>query len=268
MKTVLSIAGSDSGGGAGIQADIKTMCALGVYAMTAITSVTAQNTLGVRASADIDAALVGAQIRAVFDDIGADAVKVGMVSSRAIIAAVIAALSGCGASNIVLDPVMVAKSGDPLLKADAREALRGLAARSLVVTPNIPEAEVLAGLNPGSIADEADMRSAAARIAAAGARNVLVKGGHGAGAEAADILLLADGRFVRLSSPRIGTRNTHGTGCTLSAAIASRIALGDGVEDAVRFAKAYITQAIRDALPLGGGHGPVGHLAALYRRIQ
>jgi hydroxymethylpyrimidine/phosphomethylpyrimidine kinase len=132
----------------------------------------------------------------------------------------------------------------------------------------MPEAELLAGLRPGSIADEAGMREAAERIAETGARNVLVKGGHGSGAEAADILLLEDGRFLRLSAPRIDTRNTHGTGCTLSAAIASRLALGDDVEAAVRAAKAYITQAIRDALPLGGGHGPVGHLASLYRRAR
>jgi hydroxymethylpyrimidine/phosphomethylpyrimidine kinase len=268
VRTALSIAGSDPSGGAGIQADIKTMCALGVYAMTVITSVTAQNTQKVSAVADVDAGLVDAQIRAVFDDIGADAVKVGMVSNTAIIAAVLAALSEYRAPNVVVDPVMVAKSGDPLLREDAREALRGLVARALVVTPNIPEAEILAGLRPGSIADEAGMREAAERIAASGARNVLVKGGHGSGAESADILLLEDGRFLRLSSERIDTRNTHGTGCTLSAAIASRLALGDDVEAAVRAAKAYITQAIRDALSLGGGHGPVGHLSGLYRRAR
>ncbi|MDR2770628.1 MAG: bifunctional hydroxymethylpyrimidine kinase/phosphomethylpyrimidine kinase [Clostridiales Family XIII bacterium] len=262
MKNVLSIAGSDPSGGAGVQADLKTMCALGVYGMTAVTAVTVQNTQEVRDVREIEAPIVAAQIEAVFDDIRVDAVKVGMVSSAEIIRAIRAALTGLCARNIVIDPVMVSKSGYRILREDATLALRELIAIADVTTPNIPEAEILCGF---PIETEADMRRAAASIAAVGAKSVLIKGGHLSGEDAGD-LLLADGTFTLLRAPRIRTKHTHGTGCTLSSAIACRLAFGDGIPAAVRAAKDYITQAIEDAYAVGKGIGPVGHMAALYRR--
>jgi hydroxymethylpyrimidine/phosphomethylpyrimidine kinase len=262
MRNVLTIAGSDSSGGAGIQADLKTMCALGVYGMSAVTAVTAQNTVGVYGVREIDPAMVDDQIRVVFEDIRVDAVKVGMVSSVEIIRVIRERLLGLGAKNIVVDPVMVSKSGCSLLREDAIPAIRELTAIADVVTPNIPEAEILAGF---SINTEEDMCRAAEVIADMGARNVLVKGGHRMGDRAGD-LLLTGGRVVFLWADRFDTKNTHGTGCTLSAAIACRLALGDSVEEAVRGAKGYITQAIADSYGVGKGAGPVGHLAALYRR--
>jgi hydroxymethylpyrimidine/phosphomethylpyrimidine kinase len=262
LKNVLSIAGSDSSGGAGIQADIKTMSALGVYAMAAITAVTAQNTRGVCKIAEMSGTVVAAQINAVFDDIRVDAVKVGMVFSAEITDAIRDALLRVGARNIVVDPVMVSKSGARLLRPDAEMSLRGLIALADIVTPNIPEAEMLSGI---AVNDEPGMREAARRIAALGAKNVLVKGGHLGGEEAAD-LLYHGGHFTRFSEKRIDTANTHGTGCTLSSAIASALAQGDGVEDAVRSAKTYITRAIAAAYAVGHGHGPVGHFAELYRK--
>jgi hydroxymethylpyrimidine/phosphomethylpyrimidine kinase len=263
MKNVLSIAGSDPSGGAGIQADLKTMCALGVYGMTAITAVTVQNTQAVYDVQEIDASVVAGQIKAVFDDIRVDAVKVGMVSSAAIIRTIRDGLTAFRARNIVIDPVMVSKSGYRILREDAALALRELVAIADVVTPNIPEAEMLCGF---PIETEADMRAAAEAIAALGARNVLVKGGHGTGEDASD-LLYANGAFGFLRAARIHTKNTHGTGCTLSSAIASRLARGDDIETAVRAAKDYVTQAIADAYAVGAGAGPVGHMAALYRRM-
>ena len=262
MKNVLSIAGSDSSGGAGIQADLKTMCALGVYGMTVITAVTAQNTRGVYGVREIEPELVAAQIEAVFGDIRVDAVKIGMVSGADIIAAIRDGLVKYQAKNIVVDPVMVSKSGCHLLRPEALDAVRELAAIAGVITPNIPEAELLCGF---PVKTENDMRKAAETIALLGAKNVLIKGGHRLGDDAAD-LLFAGGAFTLLHTRRIDTTHTHGTGCTLSSAIACRLALGDTVEEAVRAAKEYITQAIADAYPAGGGHGPVGHLAALYRR--
>ncbi|MDR2089767.1 MAG: bifunctional hydroxymethylpyrimidine kinase/phosphomethylpyrimidine kinase [Clostridiales Family XIII bacterium] len=262
MKNVLSIAGSDPSGGAGIQADLKTMCAMGVYGMTAITAVTAQNTRAVLGVRELEPSVVAGQIEAVFDDIRVDAVKVGMVSSAEIIAAIRDCLTRFRARNIVVDPVMVSKSGYAILREDAALALRGLIAMADVVTPNIPEAEMLCGF---PVKTEDDMRAAAEAIAAMGAKNVLVKGGHFAGEEAGD-LLLADGGFSFLRAPRVKTKNTHGTGCTLSSAIASRLARGDDASAAVRAAKAYITRAIRDAYDVGAGAGPVGHMAELYRR--
>ncbi|MDR2158904.1 MAG: bifunctional hydroxymethylpyrimidine kinase/phosphomethylpyrimidine kinase [Treponema sp.] len=262
MKNVLTIAGSDSSGGAGIQADLKTMCALGVYGMSVVTAVTAQNTQGVYGVQEIDTDMVDRQIRAVFEDIRVDAVKVGMVSSAAIIRIIRDRLLDLGARNIVVDPVMVSKSGCPLLRDEAVPAIRELTEIADLVTPNVPEAEILAGL---SIQTEGDMRRAAGIIADQGAKNVLIKGGHRMGNEAGD-LLLSQGNFVFLRAGRIDTKNTHGTGCTLSAAIASRLALGDTVEAAAGAAKNYITQAIIDSYDAGKGPGPVGHLAALYRR--
>ena len=262
VKNVLSIAGSDSSGGAGIQADLKTMCALGVYEMTAITAITAQNTRGVYGVQEIEPALVAAQIEAVFSDIRVDAVKIGMGSGGDIIAAIRDGLVKYHAKNIVLDPVMVSKSGCHLLRPEALEAVRSLAAIAGVITPNIPEAELLCGF---PVKTEDDMRKAAETIAGMGAKNVLIKGGHRLGDDAAD-LLFSSGAFTLLQTSRIDTAHTHGTGCTLSSAIACRLALGDSVAAAARAAKDYITQAIIDAYPVGGGHGPVGHLAALYRK--
>jgi hydroxymethylpyrimidine/phosphomethylpyrimidine kinase len=264
MRNVLSIAGSDSSGGAGIQADLKTMCALGVYGMTVITAVTAQNTRGVYGVREIESELVTAQIEAVFTDIRVDAVKIGMVSGTDIIAAIRDGLGKFNAKNIVVDPVMVSKSGCRLLREEALPAMRELAAIACVLTPNIPEAELLCGF---PVTTENDMRKAAETIAGMGAKNVLIKGGHRLGDDAAD-LLFSGGAFTLLQTRRIDTAHTHGTGCTLSSAIACRLALGDTMEDAARAAKDYITQAIIDAYPVGGGHGPVGHLAALYRRAE
>jgi hydroxymethylpyrimidine/phosphomethylpyrimidine kinase len=261
MKNVLSIAGSDSSGGAGIQADLKTMCAMGVYGMCAITAVTAQNTRAVAAVHELPPRVVAGQIEAVFDDIRVDAVKVGMVFSAGIISAVRDSLLALGAHSIVVDPVMVSKSGCRLLRDDAAEALRGLVAIADVATPNLPEAELLCGF---PVEDWDGMCRAAEAIASLGAKNVLIKGGHRAGP--ASDLLLTGGGFVRLDAERIDTRNTHGTGCTLSSAIACRLALGDSVAEAAKAAKAYMTQAIKDSYAVGGGAGPVGHMAGLYRR--
>ena len=262
MKNVLSIAGSDSSGGAGIQADLKTMCAFGVYGMTALTAITAQNTQGVYAVQEITPALVAGQIEAVYSDIRVDAVKIGMVFHEGIIRAVRDSLAKFQAKNIVLDPVMVSKSGFQLMRDEALPAVRELAAAADMITPNIPEAELLCGF---TIATEDDMRRAAEKMHGMGAKHVLLKGGHRFGADASD-LLFTDGRYVSFYAGRIDTKHTHGTGCTLSAAIASRLALGDSPEDAVRAAKDYITQAINDAYAVGKGVGPVGHLAALYRK--
>jgi hydroxymethylpyrimidine/phosphomethylpyrimidine kinase len=238
------------------------MCALGVYGMTAITAVTVQNTRAVYDVQEIDASIVAGQIKAVFDDIRVDAVKVGMVSSAAIIRAIRDGLLAFRAQNVVIDPVMVSKSGYRILREDAVLALRELVAIADVVTPNLPEAEILCGF---PIVTEDDMRAAAEAISAMGARNVLVKGGHRVGADASDLLLSNDA-FTYLRATRVDTKNTHGTGCTLSSAIASRLAYGDDVCTAVRAAKDYITQAIADAYAVGAGVGPVGHMAALYRR--
>jgi hydroxymethylpyrimidine/phosphomethylpyrimidine kinase len=267
MKNVLTIAGSDSSGGAGIQADLKTMCALGVYGMTAITALTAQNTQGVYRVQEIDPAMVAAQIEAVFTDIRVDAVKIGMVSSIEIIETIRDCLTRFQAKNIVIDPVMVAKSGDPLLRPEAEQAVRDFAALAEILTPNIPEAEILSGLQ---IHTGDDMLLAAEKIAAPaggrrGPRHILIKGGHRLGTCAED-LFYSGGRAVWLPAERIETPHTHGTGCTLSSAIACRLALGDSPEAAVRSAKEYITQAIKDCYAAGKGRGPVGHLSALYRR--
>jgi hydroxymethylpyrimidine/phosphomethylpyrimidine kinase len=198
----------------------------------------------------------------VFEDIRVDAVKVGMVSGKKIITTIRERLLGLGAKNIVIDPVMVSKSGYSLLRKEAVQAIHGLTEIADVVTPNIPEAEILAGF---PVKTEDDMRRAAGLIAGRGAKNVLIKGGHRLGDSAGD-LLLAGGKYIFLRAERIDTKNTHGTGCTLSSAIACRLALGDTVEAAVRAAKDYITQAIIDSYEAGKGTGPVGHLAALYRR--
>jgi len=257
--TALTIAGSDSGGGAGIQADLKTFAALGVYGTSALTAVTAQNTVGVRAVEEAPPALVAAQIDAVLEDIGADAAKTGMLSSAAIVAVTVGRIRAHGIARLVVDPVMVAKSGDRLLREDAVRALRtDLLPLALVVTPNLPEAETLAGVTIGS---RADLEDAARRIAALGPRYVLIKGGHAPG-DPIDILY--DGRaFREYPGARIATTSTHGTGCTLSAAIVAYLARGLAVEDAVGRAKEYVVAAMCAASPLGRGHGPLHHLFAL-----
>jgi hydroxymethylpyrimidine/phosphomethylpyrimidine kinase len=251
----MTIAGSDSGGGAGIQADLKTFQALGVYGTSAIAAITAQNTVGVRAVHEIPAEIIAAQIDAVVDDIGVDAVKTGMLSSAEIIGTVAERIRHWRLDRLVVDPVMVAKSGDRLLREDAvQELVRELLPLALVLTPNLPEAEVLVSR---SLETEDDIRQAARDIFALGPRAVVMKGGHRAG-DATDLLF--DGReFHTFSSERFVTANTHGTGCTFSAAIAAGLANGLTVVDAVAAAKHYVTEAIRHARPLGHGHGPVAH---------
>jgi hydroxymethylpyrimidine/phosphomethylpyrimidine kinase len=256
MHTALTIAGSDSGGGAGIQADLKTFAALGVYGTSAITAVTAQNTLEVRAWEPISESLVVAQIEAVVEDIGADAVKIGMLATAGIVRAVERTIVGLGLRRIVIDPVMIAKGGDRLLQEDAVAALRRFLPRAHVVTPNIPEAEVLTGLRIRTLDD---MREAGRRILADGSRVVLVKGGHAEGPESVDIACTAEGTF-EVRGPRLSGRNTHGTGCTLSSAIAAHLARGMSDEQALRHSRAYLEGAIRSAPEIGRGHGPLNHM--------
>jgi hydroxymethylpyrimidine/phosphomethylpyrimidine kinase len=256
MKTALTIAGSDSGGGAGIQADLKTFAAHGVYGTSAVTAITAQNTLGVTAWEAVTSDLVTAQIEAVASDFAVDAVKTGMLANAAIVEAVAAAIASLDLPRVVVDPVMLAKGGAKLLDDEAIEAVKAeLLPRAFVVTPNSLEASALAGMQVRTV-DEA--RAAAERIAALGAAAVIVKGGHLPHADAIDLFF--DGReFVELRAPRIETRHTHGTGCTFSSAIAANLALGRPLGEAVARAKAYLTDAIRQAPGLGAGHGPLGH---------
>jgi hydroxymethylpyrimidine/phosphomethylpyrimidine kinase len=262
MKKALTIAGSDSSGGAGIQADLKTFSAHGVFGMSVITAVTAQNTQGVFAVQDIDPEVIRKQIEAIFDDIPVDAMKIGMVSQIDTINVIGSTLKKYNPKHIVLDPVMISKSGCHLLQPEARDALiRVLLPIATIVTPNIPEAEVLTGMKIESLKD---MESASKRILAMGPKNVLLKGGHSLG-DATDILL-SDTGMKRLVAKRINTNNTHGTGCTLSAAIASNLAKGYCVEDAVEKAKAYITMAITHSFPIGNGVGPTHHFYELYKK--
>jgi hydroxymethylpyrimidine/phosphomethylpyrimidine kinase len=261
MRTALTIAGSDSGGGAGIQADLKTFAAHHVYGTSAVTAVTAQNTLGVTAWQALPADLVTAQIEAVIGDIGADAVKIGMLANAAIVEAVAAAIHDIDPPHVVLDPVMVAKGGDRLLEDDAVSTLRAeLLPRVHLVTPNIPEAEVLAGVRIQSLDD---MRVAGRRILTLGPRVVLVKGGHLDGPESIDVVCTADAEF-ELRGPRIDTKNTHGTGCTLSSAIAANLALGLDDREALTRAREYLEGALHYAPDIGRGHGPLGHFWRLY----
>ncbi|MCH7998857.1 MAG: bifunctional hydroxymethylpyrimidine kinase/phosphomethylpyrimidine kinase [Chloroflexi bacterium] len=256
MPSVLTIAGSDSSAGAGIQADLKTFAALGVYGTCAITAITAQNTRGVNAVQETPPGIVAAQIDAVAADIRPDATKTGMLASAPIIEVVAAKVREHGLPNLVVDPVMVAKSGDRLLRDDAVTALRELLLPlAAVVTPNLPEAEVLAGF---AIESDDDVRRAAKEIVGLGARSVVVKGGHRKAAEAVDVLY--DGATFRdYSAPRIDTTSTHGTGCTFASAIAAYLARGEPLAEAVGQAKEYLTEALRRAYPIGGGHGPVHH---------
>jgi len=264
---VLIVAGSDSSGGAGIQADIKAVTALGGYAATAITALTAQNTLGVEAVVGSDPDFVGQQIRLVLDDIGADAIKTGMLYSARIIERVAAELE-LRATNvpIVVDPVMVAKGGAPLLEAEARATLvRRLLPMSALVTPNVPEAEALTGIRAESAAD---LPRLADGVLALGPSAVLVKGGHLEGDAVVDLLRTADGAERRFESPRIRTRSTHGTGCTLASAIATGIAEGWTLESAVARAREYVHTAIRTAPGLGSGHGPLNHVWPITERAE
>lgn len=255
VKTVLTIAGSDCSGGAGIQADIKTIEAHGLYAMSAITALTAQNTTGVYGIHEVPPEFVKQQIDCVFQDIRPDAVKIGMVQSGAVIEVIARKLIEYGAQNVVVDPVMVATSGGKLLLEGAVRALIDLLLPlGALITPNIPEAEALSGL---AIVDRAGMEAAAARMAQNLPGAVLVKGGHLRG-EAAD-LLYCQGRAQWFAAERIETKNTHGTGCTLSSAIACNLAEGRGLEKSVSRAKEYLTGALRDGLDLGRGSGPLNH---------
>jgi hydroxymethylpyrimidine/phosphomethylpyrimidine kinase len=255
MKTALTIAGSDSGGGAGIQADLKTFTALGVFGTSAVTAITAQNTLGVTAWQAVPADLVIAQIEAVVGDIGVDGVKTGMLATAAIVEAVGAAIESLELPRVVVDPVMMAKGGARLLDVDAIETMRAeLIPRAYVVTPNAAEAGALAGI-PVRTLEQA--REAAKRIAGLGPGAVIVKGGHLDTADAIDVFY--DGHeLVELRAERIDTKHTHGTGCTFSAAIAANLALGLTLAEAVSRAKTYLTEAIRRAPGLGRGHGPLG----------
>ena len=263
MRTALTIAGSDSSGGAGIQADLKTFQAHRVFGMTAITAVTVQNTQKVYDIQEISPDIVKGQILCLFDDIAIHAVKIGMVSGVALIEAIAEALHRVERPPVVLDPVMISKSGYALLKEEAQQALVAhLFPLSEVVTPNIFEAERLVGHTIGSV-DE--MQTAAREILALGARKVVVKGGHLGNARATDVLF--DGQtFRELTGPRYDTPNTHGTGCTFSSAIAANLALGHPFFEAVARAKTYISGAIRNALPIGRGHGPTHHFFDLYAR--
>jgi hydroxymethylpyrimidine/phosphomethylpyrimidine kinase len=260
----LTIAGSDSSGGAGVQADLKTFAAFGVYGASVITALTAQNTSGVRGIHLVPADFVTAQIDAVFGDLDVKAVKIGMVAQAATIDAIVAGLARWSPRHIVLDPVMVASSGDRLLASDALERLRTkLIPRASLVTPNLPEAAAL--LEEPVAPDAAAIERQGKRLLAMGCAAVLIKGGHGQGSESIDYLVTADGTTA-LSAPRIATKNTHGTGCSLSSAIAAGLARGEEMETAVRHAKAWISAAIAAADRLGVGHGdgPIHHFHKFY----
>ena len=260
----VTIAGSDSGGGAGIQADLKTFSALNVYGASVLTAVTAQNTAYVSGIHDVPAAMIAAQIDAVFSDLAVGAVKIGMLGNALAIGAVAAGLERWKQTQVVLDPVMVATSGDRLLSPDAIAALRDrLIPRATVITPNLPEAAAL--LDEAIATDDAAIAGQGRRLLAMGCPAVLIKGGHGQGAESTDYLVDRDG-ITPLPAPRIATANTHGTGCSLSSAIAAGLAKGEDMAGAVRNAKAFISAAIAaaDRFSVGHGHGPVHHFHRFY----
>jgi hydroxymethylpyrimidine/phosphomethylpyrimidine kinase len=264
IPVALTIAGSDSSGGAGIQADLKTFAALGVYGASVITALTAQNTRGVTGIHQVPAEFVTAQMDAVFTDLDVRAVKIGMVAQLAAIDAIVAGLARWSPGHVVLDPVMVATSGARLLAAEAVAALRTrLIPRASLITPNLPEAAAL--LDEPVAVDEAGIESQGRRLLAMGCPAVLIKGGHGQGAESIDYLIRANGTLA-LAAPRIATRNTHGTGCSLSSAIAAFLARGEDTETAVRNAKAWVNAAIAaaDRLGVGHGHGPIHHFHKFY----
>ncbi|QWU13545.1 hydroxymethylpyrimidine/phosphomethylpyrimidine kinase [Paenibacillus sophorae] len=255
----LTIAGSDSGGGAGIQADLKTFQELGVYGMSALTAVTAQNTLGVQGVYPLDTEAVARQLDSIGEDLTPDAVKTGMLFSGEIIRTAAGKIRQYGWDNLVVDPVMVAKGGSSLLQREAVQSLiQHLLPLALVTTPNIPEAEIIAEM---TIASLTDCEEAARRIAQMGSRYVVVKGGHGSGNGAVRDVMYDGKNFVYMESPRIDTLHTHGTGCTYSAALTAELAKGQSAEEAVRTAKAFIRAAIEDGLGIGAGHGPTNHFA-------
>ncbi|MEM8698125.1 MAG: bifunctional hydroxymethylpyrimidine kinase/phosphomethylpyrimidine kinase [Pseudomonadota bacterium] len=262
----LTIAGSDSGGGAGVQADLKVFSALGVFGTSALTLVTAQNTTGVRGIEMLSTDMIAAQIAAVFEDFEIGAIKIGALGSAAVIGTVEEILRGTE-MPVVLDPVMIAKSGDPLLAEDAVGVLRSeLLPRATILTPNLPEAAALLGTALAETAEEIQAQGRA--LAALGPAHVLMKGGHGTGSQSTDYLI-GPGGTLPLPAQRIATTNTHGTGCTLSAAIAAHLARGQDVETSVQAAKTYLTEALKgaDALGLGAGHGPVDHFHAIWPHL-
>jgi hydroxymethylpyrimidine/phosphomethylpyrimidine kinase len=264
MRIALTIAGSDSSGGAGIQADLKTFAAFGVYGASVVTALTAQNTRGVTGIHLVPADFVTAQIDAVFSDLAVNAVKIGMVAQVATIDAIVAGLTQWSPKHAVLDPVMVATSGDRLLATDAVEALRTkLSPRVSLITPNLPEAAAL--LDEPVALSEAAIESQGKRLLAMGCQAVLIKGGHGQGTESIDYLIGGNG-IIALAAPRIATRNTHGTGCSLSSAIAAGLAKGEDMETAVRNAKVWVSAAIAaaDRLDVGHGNGPIHHFHGFY----
>ena len=263
MKHLLTIAGSDSSGGAGIQADLKTFAAHGVFGMSVITAVTAQNTCGVTAVQDISPEIITAQIDAVFSDIRVDAVKIGMVSRSESIRAIAEGLKYWKPAIVVADPVMISKSGYPLLQPEACDTLiRELLPLATLLTPNLPEAEAICGF---AIRTESEMERAAKKILTLGARTVLVKGGHLEGNRADDFLYDGEqGSWI--SGARIQTEHTHGTGCTLSSALAANLAKDLSLEEAVRAAKQYVTTGIEYGVALGKGHGPTHHFVDLYKK--
>ncbi|ESR24228.1 bifunctional hydroxymethylpyrimidine kinase/phosphomethylpyrimidine kinase [Lutibaculum baratangense] len=264
----LTIAGTDPTGGAGMQADTKTFAALGVYGASVVTALVAQNTTGVQAVHDIPAAFVRRQMDSVFDDLKVDAVKIGMLSVPEVIETVAAGLAAHRARNVVIDPVMVAASGDPLLRPEAVATLRDtLLPMALVITPNLPEAAAL--LDAPMACSEEEMASQGAALLELGPRAVLMKGGHGSGAESVDLLVTMGG-VTRLAAPRLPTKNTHGTGCTLSSAIAAGLARGQDLGRAVAVAKDYLTKALAaaDDIEIGRGHGPVHHFHAVWPELE
>ena len=261
MRTALTIAGSDSGGGAGIQADLKTFAAHGVYGVSAITAVTAQNTLGVSRFEALSPDLITAQIEAVVSDIGADAAKTGMLPNAAIVEAVAATVTVLDIQRLVVDPVMVAKSGDRLVDPAALVAMKSvLLRRAFLVTPNLPEAEALSGV---AIHNDDDRREAARLIYALGPANVIIKGGHFPSADIVDLLYDGD-RFTEFRGERVPGRHTHGTGCTFAASITSHLALGLTVDQAIPLAQQYVAGAIRHSPGIGKGHGPMNHFWSVY----
>ena len=264
MKKVLSIAGSDCSGGAGIQADLKTFSAHGIFGMSVVVSVVAENTCRVIDIQDVTPDMIEKQIDAVFEDIEVNAVKVGMLSTPACMKAVAGKLRQYKPENVVIDPVMYAKNGSPLMAPNATgELIATVIPLAGILTPNIPEAEKITGM---TIENAADMEDAARRIYSMGCKNVLVKGGHATGGVDVALDVLFDGEgFYRYEAPRVDTKNTHGTGCTYSSAIASNLALGLDIKSAVAAAKEYITTAIRHSLPIGKGHGPTNHFYDLYK---
>lgn len=267
MKKVLTIAGSDSCGGAGIQADLKTMSSLGVYGMSVITAITAQNTLTVTDVMEVSTYLIQKQIEAIFEDIEVDAIKIGMLSSPDIIKIIFTTLNKYPVKNLVLDPVMISKSGYFLLKNEAIEELKKFIPFALLITPNISEAELLTNIK---INNSEDLYIVGKKLLKMGAKNVLIKGGHLEldKNKSIDTLFLSDGSYHTFASKRINTNNTHGTGCTLSSAIASFLAKGYSLIESIQLAKKYISIAIKNSFSIGNGYGPVGHFIEIYDKIK